>query len=322
MRKNYKLLLGLVFSALNYNSFAQTTIYSEDFNAGSGTLVLNSTDQSCTATGYNLWIVNNVYTGGSVTINCLGFPFTAAVANTDAQPAGITSPNGGYMHILSTDAQAGAVNNANFRPADGLCAFDENYFSKTATISTLGYTGVSFSFWWLCAGGTASYGELYYSVDGGTSWTQSTSTAQYTGQSTWIQETVTNAAFDNQASIMFGFKFVNGTATAASDPALGIDDLKVTGAPATGITSFTNNTSISIYPNPINDICILNLEGFETANESLTVNLVNELGQVVLNLNQVNKGQLTLNTSSLSNGIYSVIVRSANKQAISKFVKI
>ena len=62
MRKNYKLLLGLVFSALNYNSFAQTTIYSEDFNAGSGTLVLNSTDQSCTATGYNLWIVNNAYT--------------------------------------------------------------------------------------------------------------------------------------------------------------------------------------------------------------------------------------------------------------------
>lgn len=321
MRKNYKLLLGLVFSALNYNSFAQTTIYSEDFNAGSGTLVLNSTDQSCTATGYNLWIVNNVYTGGSVTINCLGFPFTATVANTDAQPAGITSPNGGYMHILSTDAQAGGVNNANFRPADGLCAFDENYFSKTATISTLGYTGVSFSFWWLCAGGTASYGELYYSVDGGSSWTQSTSTAQYTGQSTWIQESVTNAAFDNQASIMFGFKFVNGTATAASDPAFGIDDIKVTGAPATGIASFTNNTSISIYPNPVNDNCILNLEGFEVVNEPLTISLVNELGQVVMNLNQVNKGQLTLNASCLSNGIYSVIVRSANKQAISKFVK-
>jgi hypothetical protein len=321
MRINYKLLLGLVFSALNYNSFAQTTIYSEDFNAGSGTMVLNSTDQSSTATGFNLWIVNNVYAGGSVTINCLGFPFTAAVGNTDPQPAGITSPNGGYMHILSTDAQTGGVNNANFRPADGLCAFDENYFSKTATISTLGYTGVSFSFWWLCAGGTASYGEVYYSTDGGSSWTQSTSTAQYTGQSTWIQETITNAAFDNQTSIMFGFRFVNGTASAASDPAFGIDDIKVTGAPATEITEITSNASISIYPNPVTNNCFLNLEGFGSLNEVLTIKVINELGQLVLDMNQVYTGQLQLNTSQLREGVYSVIVNSASKQALARLVK-
>ncbi len=323
MKINYKLLLGLVLTSMNYSSIAQTTIYSEDFNAGSGTIVLNTSDQGSIAgtSGTNFWIVNNAYTGGNFTIICLGYPFGATAGATPSQPVGITSPDGGYMHIVSTAGQASGINNANFQAADGFCVFDENNFSKTATISTLGYTGVSFSFWWLCAGGVQSYGELYYSVDGGSSWTKSTSTAQYSGQSTWIQETVTNAAFDNQASVMFGFKFVNLTTTATSDPAFSIDDIKVTGAPATGIASVGSNASISIYPNPVNDNCILNLEGFEAMNEPLTISLVNELGQVVLNLNKVNSGQLNVNTSTLADGVYSVVVHSANKQAISKFVK-
>ncbi len=322
MKKNYKNILGaLFFASIGIQTQAQTLLYNQNFNAGAGTFQLNTTDQGSTNAGYNTWVVNNSYTGGSTTIVCMGFPFSATINNTPSQPAGITSPGGNYLHILSTDAQAASITNANYRPADGFCTFDENYFSKTPAIVTTGYTGVSISFWWMCAGSANAYGELYYSTNGGTTWTLSTATPQYINQATWIQETVTNAAFDNNASLMFGFKFVNTTATAGSDPSFSIDDINVSGTMPTGIATITNNNSVSVYPNPATDNVTLNLSGFNNA-ELLSISIVNELGQTVLNNQEAYTAQLNLNTNNLDKGVYSIVVRQGIKKSISKFVKI
>lgn len=323
MKKNYILIFGTIALLLISSiSFAQMVLYNQNFNSGAGTFQLNTTDQSSTTTGFNTWIVNNSYTGGSATIVCMGFPFTTTIGNTPAQPAGIVSPNSGYLHILSTDAQSNSITNANYRPADGFCAFAENYFSKTPSISTSGHTSVSLSFWWLCMGSANAYGELFYSTDGGTTWTQSTSTSQYINQGTWIQETVTNPAFDNQPSIMFGFRFVNTVASGGTDPSFSIDDINVTGMPATGINSLTNASSISVYPNPASEFTTINLNGFETSNDAVTITVTNELGQIVLNRKEAYASQINLNTNNLSNGVYSIAISSGNKKAITKFVKI
>jgi hypothetical protein len=232
MKKSLTSVSGIVTTiilVLLLNSLqAQTTIFSENFNGATHSFSLNTTDVSSTATGYNPWLVNNSYTGGSGSLTCLGFPFGFNVGNTTAQPAGISgSPNSNYMHITSQEAINDGITCASYQSSDGTCFLDENYFSAmTNNISTAGFNGVSFKFWWMCGGAAGTtYGEVYYSTDGGTTWILTTSPSQYLNSPTWQQATLTDAAFDNQASIKFGFRFVNIIATAGADPGFCIDDI-------------------------------------------------------------------------------------------------
>lgn len=243
MKKLFTLLAcGAILSAQ-----AQVVLYSEDFEGSSHTFTLNTTDQSSTASGYNQWVVNNSYNGGSYTDNnCTSFPVT--ISATTSQPAGITNaPNSKYMHIVCVDAMNQGVSNANFLASDGgaFCVGDQNYFAKmTSDISTTGTNSVSISFWWLCRGSSASYGELYYSTNGGTTWFLQQSNMQ--NQATWTQATITNALWDNQATLRFAFRFVNAFTFSAQDPPMCIDDIEITGVNPSLNTittgTLTNNT--------------------------------------------------------------------------------
>lgn len=214
-------------------------LYTENFNGGTHTFTLNSTDVSSTSIGYNDWLVNNSYAGGTVIETCTGFNFPIPISATTSEPGGIIgSPNSNYLHICSDWGQAAMVLNANFQAADGSCAFGEGYFAKmTSDISTTGQTGVSFSFWWLCAGGTSSFGEVYYSTDGGASW--NLQQGNMFGQSSWVQLTLINSLWDNQATLRFGFKFVNNITGSASDPSFSIDDISIFVPSANTITTGT-----------------------------------------------------------------------------------
>ncbi len=209
---------------------AQQVIYSEDFEGAVPSFTLNTPDMGSVVAGDNTWLVNNAYTGGQGTLECFGIPFSFTIPNTAAQPAGITSPNGNYMHITSVAAINSGVLNCNFAAADGLCTNAASHFARmSADISTAGASDVTLSFWWICAGSTDNYGELYYSTDGGTSWIMvPPALGAYRNQSSWVQQDVTMAAFAGQASLRFGFRFVNNEATAASDPAFGIDHVSIT----------------------------------------------------------------------------------------------
>ncbi|HRC32978.1 MAG TPA: T9SS type A sorting domain-containing protein [Bacteroidia bacterium] len=211
---------------------SQTVLYSENFENLTNTFTLNGTAVNSTATGENFWIVNNEFSGGSASTVCLGFPVTFSVPNTPSQPGTYAgNPYSKYLHTLSVAANTSGINNCCFLAADGLCANPENYFaSMTNDISTTGYTNVQLSFGWLCDGSNNNYGEVYYSIDGGSTWIQQSLPLQkYFGQGNWTTQNITNAAFDNQATLRFGFRFANQITTTAQDPGFAIDEIIISG---------------------------------------------------------------------------------------------
>lgn len=211
--------------------YSQTTIYQENFETGNS-FTLNTTDLGGGST-YNTWLVNNAYTGGSGTFICLGFPFTFTVGNTPAQPGGISgAPNSTYMHIAAQSAISAGINCASYAASDGgTCVPNESNFSRMTTpISTSGYTGVTIDFYWLCAGSATNYGELYYSLNGGTTWTLKQ--GNFNNTSAWTQASISDPLWDNEASVLFAFRFLNNTTASASDPSFSVDEITVTGMPS------------------------------------------------------------------------------------------
>ena len=146
------------------------------------------------------------------------------------------------MHIYSSLGYSlGGPNNCNFDAGGtGL-----TYFAALNTpISTLGYSNVTFSFWWLCQGDASCAGKVYYRTAAGGAWTQiTTPVPTFYGSSTWNKDSVHLAAFDGQAFLEFGFQFTDGDATGL-DPAFAVDDIFVTGIPTTtGVPTITTQPS-------------------------------------------------------------------------------
>lgn len=209
----------------------QTVLYSENFEGAGWTFQLNTTDVGSTSGGANTWLVNNSYAGGNGDVICLGFPIPFTIGDTPAQPAGISPPNGNYLHTASVEAVTDGITCCSFAAADGFCTTPGNHFARMSSdINTIGSTDVTLSFWWLCNGGNTHYGEVYYSTNAGGTWNLiSTPISQYRNQPTWVQQTITLPAFGNQSSLRFGFRFVNGTSLAGGqDPGFAIDDIQVT----------------------------------------------------------------------------------------------
>lgn len=214
------------------NLLAADTLFVETFESGGGSFNLNTSDLGSVTNGYNDFIINNAYTGGSGSLICLGFPFSFTIANTAAQPAAIVgSPNSFYLHTISDEAVADNIFASSFQAADGVCQQGQNIFSTmNIDVPTNSHTNVNLNFWWACGGGTAIHGEVYYSTNSGTSWTQLTAPiAQYKNQTTWAQQTISLPAFSGQNTLRFGFRFVNQASSAATDPGFSIDDVVISG---------------------------------------------------------------------------------------------
>ncbi|MBK6542716.1 MAG: hypothetical protein IPG10_15835 [Flavobacteriales bacterium] len=227
-----KLYYATLAILLSTNISAQTVLFTEDFES-TPVFTLNTTDVGSISNGANTWLINAVYAGGNGDVECLGFPLAFTVPSTASQPVGITTPNGNYMHTASTEAAADGILCCSFGAADGFCTDPGNHFAAMNTdVSTAGETGVSLTFWWLCNGGTQNYGEVYYSTNSGAAWNLiSTPISQYRNQTNWVQQTITMAAFDNQPSLRFGLRFVNGTSLlGAADPGFAVDELILSAA--------------------------------------------------------------------------------------------
>lgn len=228
---------------------AQVTLFSEDFETGGPTFALNSTDLGGTSTP-NFWIINNAYTGGNGSLVCMGFPFTYTIQNTPLQTFhGNTTSN--YLHTMSIYGQADNIFCSSFAAADGFCIFNSSNICKlTSGINTTGYSNVNLKFYWNCSGGTAIYGEVYYSINGGSTWNLiTTPISQYKNQGTWVQQTISMAAFDNVADLRFAFRFVNNQSSSALDPGFSIDDIEVIGSVGAATTITTGTVSnLSVCP--------------------------------------------------------------------------
>lgn len=211
------LLSGCLLAGLT--TFAQTTLFQDDFESGSSQWTLN------TGSGANNWTVNNAYLG-----------FAGLIPDTPNQPGSFTNgPQSTYMHITNTSICSGlSVCNANF---DTGSASNQNT-EITTSIDASSYTNISLSFWYLCAGQTSlSYGTLEYSTDGGSTWI-GTGT-EYSGVSSWTQETVSIPAWDNSGNFKIRFKWQNGAG--GLDPAFSIDEVLITGTLGSAATVSTDN---------------------------------------------------------------------------------
>ncbi len=76
----------------------------------------------------------------------------------------------------------------------------------------------------------------------------------------------------------------------------------------TGINELTGVNQITIYPNPNNGEFVI------SADKEMSLNLINELGQVVKQINVSDKNDHKVSISNLSNGIYFIVGEGVNKK--------
>ena len=213
----HTLLAATLFCGLS--ALSQVTLFQDNFESGSGNWTLN------TGSGDNQWVVNNEYLG-----------FSPFIIDTPNQPSSFTGgSNSSYLHIYNLSACGGlGVCNASF---DTGSASNQNA-EITTSINTTGYSNVTLSFWYLCAGATnVSYGTIEYSTNNGSTWT-GTGT-NYVGISAWTQTSVTLPAFSNVAQLKFRFKWQNGGS--GLDPAFAIDELTISGTVGNTASVATNS---------------------------------------------------------------------------------
>lgn len=79
---------------------------------------------------------------------------------------------------------------------------------------------------------------------------------------------------------------------------------------ATGISGYSLNNSIRIYPNPATDLLNVDMNGLEKT--ETTVEIRNVLGQLVYETHALNQ-HLVINTSSIAGGVYTVNIIQNNK---------
>ncbi len=214
--KKIFILFSFLISAFAAQS--QSVLFQDDFESVSLNWTLNG------GNGDNQWIINNVYAG-----------FPPLIPDTQDQPSGINNyPNSFYMHIVNQTACTNqGICNASFNSS----STSLQYTTMTNDISTIGYTGVSISMYFLVAGGLTTYGAVEYSTNGGTGWTQIGNNLNSTpGWTLWTQ---TDATWDNISGLRFRFKWSNGSGI---DPAFSVDQINITGVGGGGGQSITTGT--------------------------------------------------------------------------------
>lgn len=205
------------------------TLWSEDFEGTNYKFTLNNNSNAPIGpenSTMNTWVVNNTYTGGTVTT-----PSQTYKPNTNTQ----------YMHVANTGL--GILNATYFYLGFG----DLNTpFTISDTIDTRGFDNVALDFWWLCSGGAGAYGEFYIrDAAPGSTWFQLNPIFMW-NQSTWTNRMVAPAPGSVIANIMDDAQFFIGyymVIANGTDPALALDDFTVTGTP---IAAPSSNPTVSI----------------------------------------------------------------------------
>jgi hypothetical protein len=79
---------------------------------------------------------------------------------------------------------------------------------------------------------------------------------------------------------------------------------------------------VSVYPNPINGIIILSGLSSITNDKTVTLAIVDNTGKTAL-LKKVERkiNSVTVDLSSLSNGVYYIIIHADKERIVKRFVK-
>jgi gliding motility-associated-like protein len=232
-------LIGTFIFLLAFNSImAQTVIYSEDFTSGA-TWTLN-TVTGAEDSNPNVWYVS-CQEDGQVVGTC----GTACVITDNS------------LHV-SADAAFGDNGAAYAETGSNITSTDRR--AESGDISTVGQTNLTLNFDMIGNGGNAlDYCELFYSNNGGATWTSLAPTlvslccggvACTPGlQGLWQNNSYAlPVACENIANLRISFIWKNTDDGVATDPSFAVDDIEIT-TPAAGPTitaSFTQDV-----PTPI-----------------------------------------------------------------------
>lgn len=146
---------------------------------------------------------------------------------------------------------------------------------------------------------------LKVTTNGGLSWTSIWDESQVGVFENWIyyEETVDLSAFAGQENVQFAFNYVGADGAAAY-----LDEITVDVQLGTEAIYSTSNNMLSLYPNPASHEV-----NIKSKNLIQQINVYNIQGQLVIDHENVNSFQTTLNTNSLSKGQYIVKVKGENE---------
>jgi hypothetical protein len=117
----------------------------------------------------------------------------------------------------------------------------------------------------------------------------------YAGQSVWV-------------------KFVGQTGTGGSAYGVCFDDVAVYDNVSVGVKKMVSDNEVKVYPNPNNGQFNIALD----INQEVNIEIVNTLGQVVANYDNVNSNTLTVDLSDEAKGLYIVRIASENNTITKK----
>lgn len=305
------LLSSLAFVALISAVSAQTTVYSEDFSPGS-TWTLN------TVTGAEGTYPNQWY------ISC----------QEDGQPAGqcgtACAIADNSLHV-SANSLIGDLGAAYF---EGLgCTTSRR--ASSGDINTTGFTGLTLSFDMIGNGGNPNdFTELFYSTNGGASWTSLASTltsmccggVNCTGslQGLWQNNTYSlPASCEGISNLRISFVWKNLDDGIATDPSFAVDDILITGT--AGVTNDIATSTFSqagwCYGTTINDVVDFTANGTYNAGNVFTAELSDASGSfaaptAIGTLNSTASGTLSINVTipgiTVAGTAYRIRVVSSN----------
>jgi gliding motility-associated-like protein len=281
MKKLYALVLVLI-SFLGAAKAQNTLIASEDFENTTNIAILNTTGVG-TNSGSNKWIVNNQYSGGGIYPNTI---------SQDSTFGGIISnANGRYLHIHDSIVNAtNGVANANYAPLNA-----SDRFTIVGNFCTLGFTDVTFAFYFTCEGDSNNaFGELYFSANNGP-W-QLATPQQFRNRYKWKYEEVQNTAFNNLSSLRFGFRWTNNSVPATPRSSFSVDHIRLVGnfnSSAVGInidsvitSPVCQGSNLIAFYSFNQPLCGLGFYQFELSNMSGSFNNPTNLG--IFQLNNLN----------------------------------
>ncbi len=223
----------LACSALPVGTYAQTTLFVEDFGSGCNqgqTTAVFGNGWTVINTGANEASASNWYVSGTETNTGLG--------NCGAECGSAPNPT---LHIsnpsvLGIPEDIGA---AYYEGLAGICGFfpcgatDKRV--ESPPIDCTGHTEVVLNFTYLEGGNTIDNATVWY-FDGST-WTQvddppKTFSSACSPQGEWTARTVTlPASANNNPNVRIGFRWINNDDGDATDPSFAADDITVTATP-------------------------------------------------------------------------------------------
>ncbi|GIV22386.1 MAG: hypothetical protein KatS3mg025_0045 [Bacteroidia bacterium] len=324
-----KMRIGLLVLGVSLLT-AQTIFYSQDFNSGvPADWSLNTSDMGSVTNGYNYWTVGADYNTSvspnpfEVPCSFLGCVPATVVPVIPNQPAAIPgAPNSPFLHIAydgsyssSAGCMAPNVVTTSFLAADGVCALAQNYFARLNTPIPIpaGTAPVKLSFFWLCKGGPAWYGEVLYGTGPTVPTTWFSLTSSVTGTNVlnnhdgqWYADTIT-LPITRPAQLWIAFRFVNNNGTTGGDPPLAVDMIRVFDVPVATPTLTLDNAT----PNPVcagNTLTVsYTAQNFPTGT-TYTAQLLNASNTVVASASGSSPIALTI-PATLPSGTYTLRVQ-------------